>query len=76
MDISVALYREHGWAMPQGFQDHIRRDPLNFSRAEGGQAKRTGHDPKAIKDRFKRCWERSDSRASFAAAIAMRYVFI
>lgn len=69
MDISIALYRDHAWPMPEGFKDHARRDPLNHSRAEAGQAKRTGHDPKAVKALFKRCWERSDSRAAFAAAL-------
>ena len=69
MDISIDLYRDHGWSMPEGFLEHVRRDPLNHSRAEAGQAKRTGHDPKAIKALFKKCWEQSDSRAGFAAAL-------
>jgi len=69
MDISITLYRDHGWQMPEGFLDHIKRDPLNYSRVEAGQAKRTGHDPKAIKALFKKCWEQSDSRAGFAAAL-------
>lgn len=69
MDISIALYRDHGWSMPEGFRDHEKRDPLNYSRAEAGQAKRTGHDPKAIKAVFKTCWEQSDSRSAFAAAL-------
>ncbi|MGE0280735.1 MAG: AAA family ATPase [Rhizobiaceae bacterium] len=69
MDISIALYREHGWSIPAGFLDHMQRDPLNYSRAEAGQAKRTGHDPKAVKALFKKCWEQSDSRAGFAAAL-------
>ncbi len=25
MDISIALYRYHGWSMPEGFLDHVRR---------------------------------------------------
>ena len=69
MDISIALYRDHGWSMPEGFLDHAQRDPLNYSRAEAGQAKRRGHDPKAIKALFRRCWEQSDSRSGFAAAL-------
>lgn len=69
MDISIALYRDHGWSMPEGFLDHARRDPLNYSRAEAGQAKRTAHDPAAVKAMFKKCWEQSDSRAGFAAAL-------
>ncbi|KAA3516984.1 AAA family ATPase [Agrobacterium vitis] len=69
MDISITLYRDHGWSMPEGFLDHARRDPLNYSRAEAGQAKRAAHDPAAIKALFKKCWEQSDSRAGFAAAL-------
>ncbi|MGE0284400.1 MAG: AAA family ATPase, partial [Rhizobiaceae bacterium] len=69
MDISIALYRDHGWSMPAGFLDHDRRDPLNYSREEAAQARRTGHDPKAQKALFRRCWEQSDSRAGFAAAL-------
>lgn len=69
MDMSIALYRDHGWTMPEGFLDHARRNPVNYSREEAGQAKRTGHDPKAIKSLFKKCWSQSDSRAAFAAAL-------
>jgi ATP-dependent exoDNAse (exonuclease V) alpha subunit len=69
MDVSIALYRDHDWSMPEGFLDHDRRDPLNYSRFEAGQAKRAAHDPKALKALFKRCWEQSDSRAGFAAAL-------
>lgn len=69
MDVSISLYRDHGWSMPEGFLDHARRDPLNYSRVEAGQTKRTGHDPKAVKALLKGCWEQADSRAAFAAAL-------
>lgn len=69
MDISISLYRDHGWLMPEGFLDHERRDPLNYSRAEAGQAKRTRQDPKAVKAVFKLCWAQSDGRGAFAAAL-------
>lgn len=69
MDISIALYREHGWEMPNGFRKYFEADPLNFSHAEAGQAKRTGQDTKALKALFKNCWSQSDSRNAFAAAL-------
>lgn len=69
MDVSIALYREHGWEMPNGFRKYLEADPLNFSHAEAGQAKRTGHDTKALKALFKNCWAQSDSRPAFAAAL-------
>ncbi|MCR5858295.1 AAA family ATPase [Mesorhizobium sp. J428] len=69
MDMSIALYRDHGWSTPEGFIDYTRRDPSNYSRAEAGQAKRTGHAPKAVKSLFQKCWAQSDSRGSFAASL-------
>lgn len=69
MDVSISLYRDHGWSMPEGFDDHLRRDPLNYSRAEAGQAKRASNDPKAVKALFQKCWQQSDSRSALAAAL-------
>lgn len=69
MDISRELYRTHNWDMPDGFRDHEARDPHNYSRQEAGQAKRAKADPKDLKAMFRLCWEQSDSRAAFAAAL-------
>jgi hypothetical protein len=69
MDVAQDLYRTHGWEMPAGFTDPARRDALTFSREEAGQAKRVARDPKALKAMFTRCWQQSDSRAAFAAAL-------
>lgn len=63
------LYLTHNWKMPEGFRDAAKRDPLNYSRAEAGQAKRAKRDPKAIKAMFRGCWAASDSRAGFEAAL-------
>jgi hypothetical protein len=69
MDNARELYLEHGWDMPAGFIDQGLSDPLAFDPAEAGQAKRAARDPKALKAMFRECWERSDSRAAFAAAL-------
>jgi len=69
MDVAQDLYRTHGWEMPAGFTDPARRDALAFSREEAGQAKREARDPKALKAMFAQCWQQSDSRAAFAAAL-------
>lgn len=69
MEIAQELYRTHGWEMPEGLTDPARSDPLAYSREEAGQAKRVAHDPKALKSMFGRCWQQSDSRAAFAAAL-------
>lgn len=67
--LSREIYVAQDWDMPEGFKDPQQRDPLNYSRAEAGQATRAKRDPKALKAMFRQCWERSDNRASFAAAL-------
>ena len=69
MAISRELYIEHGWDMPAGFEDWQRRDPLNYSRQESGQAKRVKHDAQTLKAMFQKCWQVSDNRSSFEAAL-------
>lgn len=69
MDISRELYRTHEWDMPDGFRDHDARNPQNYSRHEAAQAKRAKADPKELKAMFRRCWEQSDSRTAFTAAL-------
>ena len=43
------------------FVNSKERDPANFSLAEWQQAKRGGHDPKALKQMFQELWGTSDS---------------
>ncbi|WP_299867604.1 AAA family ATPase [uncultured Roseobacter sp.] len=66
------LYRSHDWEMPQGFLDAEKRDPLNYTRQEAGQAKRAKRDPQILKAMFRACWEASDSTAGFEAALKER----
>ncbi|MGH1464114.1 MAG: AAA family ATPase [Cognatishimia sp.] len=68
-DVSRELYRLHEWDIPDGFKDKNAHDPQNYSRQEAGQAKRARIDPKNQKAMFQKCWERSDSRSAFAAAL-------
>ncbi|MEO1721551.1 MAG: AAA family ATPase [Pseudomonadota bacterium] len=68
-DVSRALYLEQSWTIPEGFRDQAKRDPFNVSRQEASQAKRLKRDPKALKVLFRSCWEASDSRAAFEAAL-------
>ncbi|MDX8353998.1 AAA family ATPase [Cognatiyoonia sp. IB215182] len=67
--LSREMYLSHDWDMPQGFKDASKRDPLNYQQQEAGQAKRAQRDPKALKAMFQGCWESSDSRAGFEAAL-------
>lgn len=52
-DISKQLYLEYGWNLPQGFIDRQYRNPLNFTRDEWQQAKRTQDDPRMLKQLFR-----------------------
>ena len=67
--IARELFLEHGWNMPAGLKRKEDADPFNYSHAQHQQAKRNRHDPKELKRVFIECWERSDSRTSFATAL-------
>ncbi|MEX5220151.1 MAG: relaxase/mobilization nuclease domain-containing protein [Nitrospira sp.] len=71
-DVSRELFFEHGWQMPRGLVDSQDRNPCNFSHAEWEQAKRSGHDPKALKQMFQEVWASSDSKSAFMSALQMR----
>ncbi|MCB0523814.1 MAG: hypothetical protein KDC86_04800, partial [Saprospiraceae bacterium] len=60
---------EHGWELPQGFIDNALRNPLNLTREEWQQAKRSDQDPRLLKQLFKRAWERSDGKPAFQQAL-------
>lgn len=45
---------------------------MSFTLAEWQQAKRGGHDPKALKQMFRELWASSDSKRAFAAALQSR----
>ena len=75
-DISRELFFEHGWQMPRGLVNSKERDPANYSHAEWQQAKRGGHDPKALKMMFKECWAISDSSKAFAQALKARGFYL
>lgn len=51
-DLYRELYREHGWAMPRGFERTQFRDPRNYGLAEWQQAKRADKDPAQLKTMF------------------------
>lgn len=68
-DISRELYLEHGWDMPNGLRDPKNRMKENYSGAEAKQACRAKENPAELKTLFQGCWEQSDSRAAFAAAL-------
>jgi hypothetical protein len=68
--LSRELYLEHGWRLPEGLKPDGLRNPLNFNLDEWQRAKRDGIDPREIKAAFRDAWNRSDSQAAFANALA------
>jgi len=75
-EIARELYRQHGWDMPKGFEKDRARNPLNYTLAEWQQAKRSGHDPKALKAQMQEIWKGSDSRQAFETALRERGMFL
>ncbi|MGX1499846.1 hypothetical protein ACSSV1_004906 [Labrenzia sp. MBR-25] len=75
-DISRQLYLENDWQMPEGLVNSQQADPLNFTIAEWQQAKRTGQDPRALKEAFQDCWAISDSLKSFSNALKERGLYL
>lgn len=63
------LFLTHGWDMPKGFQDRSLSDPLNYSLEEYQVAKRAERDPREIKATLIYCWQQSDSKRAFTAAL-------
>ena len=76
MDISRALYQEHGWKMPRGFIRGNSPDPNNFTHGEWQQAKRLGLKPADIKKTIRDCWAASDCHKSFEAALKENGYFL
>ena len=71
-DVSRELYLENGWKMPRGLMNSREADPRNFTLKEWQQSKRTGRDPRDLKDLMQECWAISDSPAAFAQALKAR----
>jgi hypothetical protein len=76
MGLSRDLYLEHGWEMPKGLARDGQKNPLNFTLAEWQQAKRTGTDPRILKEAVLASWSSSDGRKSLAASLEERGLFL
>ncbi|WP_415402425.1 AAA family ATPase [Tateyamaria sp. SN3-11] len=70
MSISRALFLEHGFELPKGFDDHQHASPDRVSLAEWQAAKRRGRNAIDQKQLIKQCWDLSDSSAAFEAALS------
>lgn len=70
--LSRDLFIEHGWSLPRGFINPEQKSMKNFTHDQWQQAKRTGKDPRAIKEAFQDAWAVSDSKAAFTEALRER----
>ncbi|SFH85539.1 relaxase/mobilization nuclease domain-containing protein [Albimonas pacifica] len=68
-EVSRELYLDNSWRLPNGLRDQANRNPMNFSREEWQQAKRTKQDPQALKLLFRECWAASDSGEALKGAL-------
>jgi len=68
-NISRELYIEHNWELPAGLKNRKDRSTYEYAHVEAEQAKRVKRNPAELKKLFKDCWESSDSRSAFAAAL-------
>src|SRR5476651_997429 len=77
-DISRELFLEHNWEMPKGMRTGKEKEKSrnNLTRQEYRQAVRLAEDPQALKSMFHRCWEQSDSRATFARALEEKGLYL
>ncbi|WP_299859684.1 hypothetical protein [uncultured Roseobacter sp.] len=55
--------------MPDGFRNKERRDPLNFTREEWQQARRSKQDPKVLKAVCQECWQTTKTAQQFSSAL-------
>ncbi|MDI1228248.1 MAG: hypothetical protein PSY14_11245 [bacterium] len=76
MDVSRALFRKYGWAMPKGMERKQDKNPYNLSREEYRQAAKLAEDPQALKIFFKQSWERTDSKQTFARFLSENGFFL
>ncbi|MCV6575092.1 MAG: relaxase/mobilization nuclease domain-containing protein [Cohaesibacter sp.] len=68
-DIAREQYLIHGWDLPKGFQNRALSDPQTYTLEEYQVAKRAKRDPREIKAVLKNCWQQSDSKPAFEAAL-------
>jgi len=70
MGVSRELFLEHGFDLPDGFKDREQASPHRVDLAEWQAAKRRGRNAIDQKQLIRQCWERSDSKVGFAAALS------
>ena len=75
-DIAREQFLTHGWELPKGFRDRSLSDPRNYTLEEYQVARRAKRDPREVKSVLRGCWQQSDSRPSFEAALQERGFYL
>lgn len=75
-DISRQIFLENNWKLPEGLQQRGKANSLNYTFAEYQQAKRQGKSAANIKQDLIECWNLSDDRKSFEAALSESGYFL
>lgn len=68
-EIAHELFLAHGWDVPKGFEDRSLSSPLNYGLTESHEGKKAGRDVQKIKAALQQCWQASDNRKAFEAAL-------
>lgn len=76
MDISRSLFRKYDWKMPKGMERKQDKSPYSLSRQEYRQAVKRAEDPEALKVLFKKSWETTDSKQTFARFLSENGFFL
>lgn len=75
-EVARDLFLQHEWDLPKGFQDKSLSNPLNYTLEEYQVAKRAKRDPREIKAVLKECWQQSDSKKAFEAALEQKGFYL
>lgn len=69
--IAKDLFLKHNWALPKGFlkKKTVDQPDFNYALPEWQQAERLKESPEGLKAFFASCWNGSDNKQSFAAAL-------
>ncbi|MBI1208179.1 MAG: relaxase [Azospirillum sp.] len=70
--LTLELFIQHGWKVPEGLLDRENRDPRSFTLKEYHQARKHGRDPRRARSVIQTAWAISDSRPAFDAALEER----
>ena len=75
-EIAHELFLAHGWDLPKGFENRALSSPTNYGLTEYHEGKKAGRDVERLKKLFLDCWQGSDSRKGFEAALQEHGIYL